>query len=85
MIDPQKYPHLAKMQSVSNESQAIGEFIDWLQSQGMAICSTDASQNGRLYYPVMTTTEELLARHFAVDLKGAESERRQILAEVPKH
>ncbi|WP_199031403.1 hypothetical protein [Ralstonia sp. ASV6] len=81
MIDADKYPQLAKMEEVHGHSQAIGEFIDWLNENGLTICSSEERIRGVEFYPVMETTEQLLARHFGVDLGAAERERREVLAE----
>ena len=81
-IDATQFPQLAKMQAVQERSQAIGEFIDWLWQNGMAICTSEEGLRGDRFYPVMTPTEELLARHFDVDLQAAEKERRVTLAAI---
>lgn len=80
-IDASKYPQLALMASVQESSQAIGEFIDWLGENGMVICTSESGLRGSQFYPVLDSTEKLLARHFEVDLNAAEHERRQVLAE----
>jgi hypothetical protein len=80
-IDPSKYPQLALMESVQVSSQAIGEFIDWLGENGMVICTSERGLRGSQFYPVLDSTEKLLARHFEVDLNVAERERRHVLAE----
>lgn len=80
-IDAQKYPHLARMEEVQEESQLIGEFIDWLSEQGMVICKPHEEARGAAYYPIMQTTEALLATRFGVDLNAAERERRAVLNE----
>lgn len=79
-IDATQSPHLARMQAVQEQSQAIGEFIEWLGQNGMAICTSEEGLRGDFFYPVMVSTEELLARHFEVDLQAAEKERRATLA-----
>lgn len=79
-IDATQFPQLAKMQAVQEQSQAIGEFIDWLGQNGMVICASEDGMRGGRFYPVMVPTEELLARHFEVDLRAAEKERRATLA-----
>ena len=75
-IDATQFPQLARMQAVQEQSQAIGEFIDWLGQNGMAICTSEDGLRGDRFYPVMAPIEELLARHFGVDLQAAEKERR---------
>ncbi len=78
----QPQSELAKMLAVQGQSQVIGEFIDWLSSKGMTICSTAGGLRGSLFHPVGTPTEELLAQHFGIDLQAAEAERRAVLAEL---
>jgi len=81
-IDVTQFPQLARMQAVQEQSQAIGEFIEWLGQNGMAICTSEEGLRGDRFYPVMVPTEELLARHFDVDLQAAEKERRATLAAI---
>lgn len=85
MIDSKEFPELAKMQAVQSESQAIGEFIEWLGANGMQICTTASGLRGTIFYPVLQSTDDLLARHFNIDLQAVERERRTVLAELPKH
>lgn len=81
-IDATKYPQLALMASVQGQSQPIGEFIEWLGENGMAICTSEEGLRGTTFFPVLESTEKLLARHFGVDLNAVERERRQVLAEL---
>lgn len=78
----QPQPELAKLLAVQDQSQVIGEFIDWLSSKGMTICSSTGGLRGTLFQPIGTPTEELLAQHFGIDLQAAEAERRAILADL---
>lgn len=79
-IDESKFPELAKMEGVSAESQAIGNFIEWLGENGMAICQTEDGLRGPRFFPVMEQVEQLLARHFGIDLVKVELERRAVFA-----
>ena len=63
-IDATQFPQLARMQAVQEQSQAIGEFIEWLGENGMAICTSNAGLRGESFYPVAVSSEEMLARHF---------------------
>lgn len=80
-IDATKYPQLARMATVQGQSQSIGEFIEWLGENGMVICTSDDGLRGTRFFPVLESIEQLLARHFEVDLNAVERERRQVLAE----
>lgn len=82
MIDAAKYPQLAKMEQVQAESQAIGAFIEWLSENKMFI-GTHVLPEGHVHeiaVPIAEGTEQLLARHFEVDLNAVERERRAVLA-----
>lgn len=81
-IDEKASPQLARMQAVQAESQTIGQFLDWLSENGMAICKPQDGLRGERYFPIAESTEQLLARHFEVDLNAVERERRALLADL---
>jgi hypothetical protein len=68
-------PALDKMVAVSDQSQAVGEFLEWLEQDGLTLARIRADQ----YVAIHETTEALLARYFDVDLDAAEREKRAIL------
>jgi hypothetical protein len=68
---------LDKMHKVHPQSQAVGEFLEWLQEENLALCRYDKAT--RQYYPNCTSVEDLLAKHFGIDLDKVERERRAIL------
>lgn len=88
-------PECDKLLAVSEKSQAIGEFLDWLASG-----EADSDELGPLpielaFRPVVSfgrgleksehlqpycaSTEWLLAKYFNIDLVAVERERRQLL------
>jgi hypothetical protein len=87
-------PELDKMQGVKDRSQAIGEFLDWLQCEkGWELAYrhkhvkecldgdgelTCGCDEGQ-FLPANYGMERLLAEHFAIDLNKVENERRAIL------
>ena len=78
-----KTPTLDKMKSVKDNSQAIGEFLEWLEGKKYCVAHYDDSIIGRdELSPVTGTTEELLAKFFDIDLKKAEEEKRAVLEYV---
>ena len=82
MIDATNYPQLAKMQEVQATSQAIGEFLEWLQSeQRIDLCSIIKGAGHDRWAPITEGTQQLLARYFEIDLDAAERERRTVLSE----
>lgn len=71
-------PELDKMVAVRDQSQVIGEFLDWLKHErGCAFYDVEL-------IPIHDSIEELLARFFGIDLDKVEAERREILAEIRK-
>lgn len=82
-----KYPECEKMNKVAKESQAIGNFLEWLsKNKKLTLCEFiegDAYTYDR-YIPYHYQIEELLAKFFKIDLNKVEQERRQILEELRK-
>jgi hypothetical protein len=64
------YPEHEKMRRARAQSQAIGEFLDWLIGNGFTIERNEMSHNN---------FEALLAEFFDIDLKKVETEKRQML------
>jgi hypothetical protein len=73
-------PELDKMTKVKDQSQAIGEFLEWLQSKKWSICSEDEGN----YFPITQRIEEILAKYFKINLDKAERERQAILNNIRK-
>jgi len=70
------YPEHEKLKAVKDRSQAIGKFIEWLETdKRMAICHND----GQGYWPTGTPITKLLAEHFEIDLDRLEDEKRQMM------
>lgn len=65
---PPKTPTLEKMRAVSADSEKLGQFIEWLQEDGVELCDV--------------RIEATLARYFGIDLDAAEREKREILAHL---
>ena len=92
-------PETDKMIAVKDKSQAIGEFIEWLGTEGMIIARYATKEDewadegeervatgtyeGDLL-PVLTSIEKILAQYFGVDLNKAEKEKRAILESLKK-
>jgi hypothetical protein len=74
-------PELEKMGRVREESQAIGEFLEWLSStKHVHLAQSVEGYNFPQHFAYQT--EELLAEFFEIDLKKVEAERRAILASL---
>jgi hypothetical protein len=78
-------PTLNRIRDVHEDSQKIGEFIDWLCTQGYAIAYYPKGEETRFdqrLSAIPKSTEQLLAEYFEIDLNQAEKERRAILDEI---
>lgn len=76
MAQQLKCPECEKLSKISEESQKIKNFIEWLRENGMEICTDDVDG----YYPAYNgATEQLLAKYFEIDLNKVEDERREFL------
>lgn len=76
-----KYPEHEKLILVQDQSQSIGEFLEWLTNEkGLSFCSFDEGGVNEAYY----SNQELLAEYFGIDLYKIEQEKKQMLKEIRK-
>lgn len=62
------YPEHDRLSAIKDESQAQGEFLQWLSDEGEI----------HLYRPL----KELLAEYHEIDLSKIETEKRAMLAKI---
>jgi len=74
------YPEHEKLKAVKDRSQAIGEFIEWLGDNDMAVCEWTEG-NFDNWHPTGQPINKLLARFFEIDLNRLEDEKLAMLAE----
>ena len=82
-----KYPECEKLAAVSDKSQAIGAFLEWLRETKeyeIAKWDTDDRLGIDKLSPVHYSIESLLAEYFEIDMNKVEKERQQILEDVRK-
>lgn len=78
-----KTPECDKLLKVSEKSQSIGQFLDWLENEKeFAICEHYETDGD--YIPVSINIERLLAEYFGIDMEKVEKERRKILDSLQK-
>lgn len=75
-----EFPELDKMLEVQEQSQAIGEFLEWLQSQGIILSRFDDESDALV--GTHRSIERLLADYFEIDLDAVERERRVMLERI---
>lgn len=73
------YPEHERMAAVAETSQAIGEFLEWLEEQGLVICEPSAYAT-MPWQPARRQITDLLAAYYGLDLKKIEAEKRTMLA-----
>jgi hypothetical protein len=85
-----EYPECEKMHKVSETSNQIGYFIDWLRGTKEIVFSKwylnedgDPEENDILL-PEFPDMEKLLAEFFNIDLNKVEAERCVMLDEIRK-
>lgn len=71
------YPEHEKMHEVADESQAIGEFIEFSPYR---LC--EWNERHQEFIPVSKPINEILADYFEIDLNKIETEKRAMLAEM---
>lgn len=69
-------PELLKQRLVADESQRIGEFLDWLGEQGIRLARY--GEHDRLW-AIHQGPEALLAGFYGIDLAKIDQERRALL------
>lgn len=75
-----EYPEHDKLNAVKDQSQAIGEFLDWLRDE-KGIMLARFGEGGDLY-PYPRSTQDMLAEFFDIDLAEIEKEKRDMLEKI---
>ena len=78
-----EYPEHDKLDQVHDKSQAIGEFLDWLQNErDIVLAEYHEHAMGRkdVLLPIHAHIETLLGAFFGIDLEKLEDEKQQMLA-----
>jgi len=80
------YPEHEKLKEVQDQSQIIGEFLEWLRSK-YELCEfkdecsecMDCGETVEGYYPINFNIEKILANYYEIDLDKLEQEKRKML------
>ncbi|HEY0149877.1 MAG TPA: hypothetical protein VGB70_12850 [Allosphingosinicella sp.] len=76
---PPATPEHNRIKALYGANQIVGSFVEWLEEQGYEICERLENGYSTRYVSAALTTEELLAKHFEIDLQKLEAEKRLIL------
>jgi hypothetical protein len=82
---PPATPWCDKMVKVAPESQKIGNFLEWLAEQGVALCTYTPgtySESDDGWWLDHVSIERRLAKYFDIDLNKVEDERRALLEHI---
>jgi hypothetical protein len=71
------YPEHEKLHKIKDKSQAIGEFMEWLESQGVHLARYNAS--GEYLWPAPLNIQNRLAEFFGIDRDKIEEEKLAML------
>ncbi len=83
VTDPE-HPEHAKLEAVKDQSQAIGDFLEWLGNDRpdgpIFLCERRRDvEIDNIWVPTGASAEKLLAEYFDIDTKKLEAEKRAIL------
>lgn len=78
-----EYPEHDRLKLISDKSQTIGAFLEWLNSEsGLEICTLIEGQIDDRFAPAGISIEKLLAQYFEIDLDKIEKEKRAMLDSI---
>ena len=80
------YPEHEKLKAIHPQSQAIGEFFDWLQNEKAVVLGVWQVSSAGVdeIFPTYQPIQEMLEEFFDIDPKKLEAEKRQMLDEIRK-
>lgn len=71
-------PECDKLAAIADQSQEIGEFLDWLGEQGIRLASY-TQWDEPVLVEISDSFERLLARYFEIDLDKVDREKWALL------
>jgi len=86
-----EYPECEKLLKVSERSQIIGEFLEWLNEKNLTICEIqedfpceECGEESLQYVQNYKSIEDRIADFFGIDMNKVEKERQQMLDDIRK-
>lgn len=89
-----EYPEHEKVHEIKEQSQSIGEFLDWLFGKGVHLMTWEEWEEEENwgyetkmmkhsgFMGVRKSIDHLLAEYFEIDLKKLEEEKQEILQRI---
>ncbi len=83
------YPECDKMSKVTDNSQTIGGFLEWLGEQGIRLCTLEKMDEPfepfeDHWCPIRENIESILAKYFEIDLALVDKEKCAMLKELAR-
>ena len=78
-----KYPEHEKLKAVKHQSQAIGNFIEWMGSKGFHFAKYETIEDDHIIWN-RRSIATLLADYFEIDLKKLENEKQSMIEDMRK-
>ena len=75
-------PTLDRILELQPQSQAVGEFLEWIKSEGYVLCKYNEQGPRHEYLPIHKTIDTLLHDFFEIDPMEEEREKRALLDEI---
>lgn len=75
-----EYPEHEKLAEVAEHSQAIGEFLDWLQNERGYVIAAYWDESDSWLTPVRRSITDLLSEYYDIDQQTLEGEKQDMLA-----
>lgn len=76
------YPEHERLRQISDQSQVIGEFLEYLNNRYTLAEYIDNGWNREILLPVSINIETLLADYFDIDLQTLNDEKEKMLEEL---
>ncbi len=81
------YPEHDKLTALNGANQTVGDFIEWIGQNGMAICARhkpSSDNEWQEYWPTFTTRDALIAKFFEINEKELSLEKDRMLDEFQR-
>lgn len=82
MATKDPYPEHTKLKAISHLSQAVADFLEWCGEEGINLGKYEPRHDE--WFAITESRQDLLARHFGIDLVKLENEKRAMLDECRK-
>lgn len=80
--DKVETPEIDKLSAIQEQSQIVGEFLDWMMDVKRYSLVVVDPEDSRVFFHPSISVENLLAEYFDIDLKKVEKEKQSILEMV---